>query len=73
MAGLHLDARIACPDGLFEELVLLLEEFPEERRSVVQARLIFLLANHIGDDAVVHEAIGLARGTPRSSENGEAD
>ena len=61
MSPLELSPRLADPDALFEALVeahLGLEPAASRR---LDARLVLLLANHIGDLDVVREAIREAR------------
>ncbi|GIX17088.1 MAG: hypothetical protein KatS3mg119_1274 [Rhodothalassiaceae bacterium] len=60
MAKLMTEARIADPDGIYEALVAMHEGRGLEESLKLQAKLILLLANHIGDDEVVREAIALA-------------
>jgi len=52
----HLDD----PDGLFEALVEAHRGLDAEASRRLDARLILLLANHIGSVAVVREAIATA-------------
>lgn len=60
MGKLMREARIADPDGIYEALVTMHEGVGVEESLKLQAKLILLLANHIGDDDVVREAIALA-------------
>lgn len=49
-------------DGIYEQLVALHEGRSEEDSMRVNARLILLLINHIGDAKAVSEAISRAGG-----------
>ena len=60
-AGLRRELGIAAPDDFFEALVKAHEGLDPARSRLLNARLIFLLANQVGDDAVLHEAIAAAR------------
>jgi hypothetical protein len=61
MAGLNIEPNLAAPDDFYEALIELHRELTEEQSELVNARLILLLANHIGDLAVLREAIRRAR------------
>lgn len=60
-ATVQTDLRIDDPDSLYETLVHMHEGLDERQSHLVNARLILLLANHIGDRAVVEQAIRMAR------------
>ncbi len=51
----------AAPDDLYEQLLELHRDLNPEESQAVNARLILLLANHIGDPDVLSEAIELAK------------
>ena len=53
--------QISRPDDIYEALVNLHRGLDENESRLVNARLIFLLANHIGDETVLTEAIQEAR------------
>lgn len=61
MTGLNTQPNIARPDDLYEALIGLTQGIDETASLKTQAKLILLLANHIGDAGIVGEAIGLAR------------
>lgn len=61
MATLKTDANIAKPDDFYEELIGLHRELTEAQSALVNAKLILLLANHIGDPDVLHAAMVAAR------------
>jgi hypothetical protein len=49
------------PDGFYSELIALHEGRAQEESEAVNARLILILANHIGELAVLREAFALAK------------
>jgi len=55
--------RLADPDGLFELLTEAHRDLDAEASRRLDARLVLILANHIGDMDVLREAIALARAT----------
>ena len=58
---LNRSPNIADPDGFYAELIDSQRELSEDEALRMNARLILLLANHIGDRGVLSEAIGCAR------------
>ena len=60
MSTLDTSPRLDDPDGLFEALVEAHRGLDPEASRRLDARLILLLANHIGSVAVVREAIAAA-------------
>lgn len=48
-------------DDFYEALIDTHRDLSDEQSAMVNARLILLLANHIGDIAVLREALALAR------------
>ncbi len=58
---LRTEPRLADPDGLYEALMDAHRDLDAEASRRLDARLVLLLANHIGDDAVVRAAIAAAR------------
>ena len=63
MSTLDLSPRLSDPDGLFEALVDAHVGLPPEASRRLDARLVLLLANHIGDVEVVKQAIAEAIGS----------
>mgnify|MGYP000114837933 CR=1 FL=1 len=49
------------PDEVFEMLTQLHEGLSIEESLRANARLVLLLVNHIGDEAVIREAVALSR------------
>lgn len=54
--------RLKDPDALFAALVEAHRELDAAASRRLDARLVLLLANHIGDDEVIRQAIAVARG-----------
>jgi hypothetical protein len=48
-------------DDLYELLIEMHRDLTDEQSAMVNARLILLLANHIGDIGVLREAMRIAR------------
>ena len=61
MPGLDTTSRFPNPDAAYNALVDAHRGLSDEASAALNARLVLLLANHIGDLEVLHEAIGLAR------------
>ena len=61
MATLVTDPNIAAPDDFYEALILLHRDLTEAQSALVNAKLILLLANHVGDAAVLRAAMAAAR------------
>jgi hypothetical protein len=55
--------QIADPDGFFAELVDAQRDMSDPDAQKMLAKLVLLLANHIGDRGVISEAIRVAAGT----------
>jgi len=53
--------NLACPDDFYEALIDMHRELDDAESQAVNARLILLLANHIGDLDTLREAMRLAR------------
>ena len=49
------------PDEIYQALIDLHDGLTEEQSRAVNAKLILLLANHIGDEEVIRQAIEIAR------------
>ena len=57
------DMSLKDPDGFYARLIDLHEGLSREESEKLNAKLILLLANHIGDDAVLEEALDYLRST----------
>jgi hypothetical protein len=62
MSRLITASQFASPDEAYVALVEAHAGLDAEASAALNARLVLLLANHIGDLEVLHEAIALARG-----------
>ena len=58
---LNTDSNIGSPDDFYEELIDLHRDLTDEQSALVNAKLILLLANHIGDMEVLRAAMAAAR------------
>jgi hypothetical protein len=61
MNTLVTDPNIAAPDDFYEALILLHRDLTDEQSAFVNAKLVLLLANHIGDAGVLRAAMAAAR------------
>ncbi|PCH81452.1 MAG: hypothetical protein COB90_04405 [Hyphomicrobiales bacterium] len=57
---LNVNPMIDDPDGFYKELIDSQRNCNDEEQQLMNAKLILILANHIGDRGVLSEAIGLA-------------
>ena len=53
--------NLTAPDDFYEALIEMHRDLSEAQSALVNAKLILLLANHIGDLAVLREAMAAAR------------
>jgi Protein of unknown function (DUF2783) len=61
MATLNTDPNIAVPDDFYERLIATHRGLTDAETALVNAKLILLLANHIGDPDVLAQAMAAAR------------
>ncbi|MBS0561409.1 MAG: DUF2783 domain-containing protein [Proteobacteria bacterium] len=61
MSKLVTDPNIGAPDDFYAALIDAHRGLPEADSHLLNARLILLLANHIGDLEVLRQAMALAR------------
>jgi hypothetical protein len=61
MGALITEPNMAGPDDFYEELIGLHRDLTEQQSALVNAKLILLLANHVGDHDVLREAMAAAR------------
>lgn len=59
---LKLTPNAPAPDEIYEAIITMHDGLDDEASARVNARLILILANHIGDAAIVREAARIARG-----------
>jgi len=61
MQGLNIKPNLTAPDDFYEELIGMHRGLTDGESALVNAKLILLLANHIGDPAILRAAIDAAR------------
>jgi hypothetical protein len=54
--------NLSAPDDFYEALIDSHRDLPAEQSQALNARLLLLLANHIGDLGVLKQALLAARG-----------
>ena len=59
--ALKREPNVADPDGLYAALIEAHADLTETESAALNARLVLLLANHIGDAAVLTEALVIGR------------
>lgn len=62
MSRLRTEPRLADPDGFYALLMDARRGLDEAASRKLDARLVLILANHIGDAEVLREAVELAAG-----------
>jgi hypothetical protein len=70
--ALRTEPRLVDPDGFYAALMDAHRDLSPEASRRLDARLVLLLANHIGDLAVLHEALAAARRAGGDSSDGHA-
>lgn len=65
MNALVTTPNIGNPDVFYERLIAAHDGLSAEESAALNARLILILANQVGDEAVIAEALALARRTAR--------
>ena len=58
---LNLEPHIADPDGFYDELLAAHQGLSKEDSDALTARLLLVLANHIGDREVLRAALSAAK------------
>ena len=58
---LNTEPNLAAPDDFYEELIDLHRGLSGEQSMLVNAKLILLLANHVGEMDVLREAMAAAK------------
>lgn len=61
MNELNTTPNIADADGFYEELLAMHDRQNAASSRIINARLILLLANHIGDRAILSKAMQMAK------------
>jgi hypothetical protein len=67
MGTLRTEANLARPDDFYEALLAAHGGLTPEQSELLNAKLILLLANHIGDHDVLLEALAQARPDPEAA------
>jgi hypothetical protein len=67
---LNREPNIADADGFYEELVAAQRDLPPGDGQRLLAKLVLILANHVGDRTVLSEAIALARSGHHPTQQG---
>ena len=62
MTTLNVEPNLSRPDDFYESLIAVHRDRTPEQSVKLNARLILLLANHIGDAKVLEEALQAACG-----------
>jgi hypothetical protein len=57
---LNLSPNIDQPDDFYEKLIAMQRDLSDDEVQLVNAKLILVLANHIGDREVLEEAMAVA-------------
>ena len=58
---LNTQPNLPDPDGVYEALIEAHRGLSDEQSRKLNAKLVLLLANHVGDRAVLDEALAVAR------------
>jgi Protein of unknown function (DUF2783) len=61
MSRLRTEPALGNPDDLYEALIEARRDLDDAQSAALDAKLVLLLANHIGDLDVIREAIEAAR------------
>ncbi|MFZ4808556.1 MAG: DUF2783 domain-containing protein [Hyphomicrobiaceae bacterium] len=61
--------NIADPDGFYQELIASQRDLSDEEAATMNAKLVLILANHIGDRALIRAAILAAGGKIAAAPN----
>jgi hypothetical protein len=61
MTALNTQPNLTAPDDFYQDLIDAHRDLSDEQSALFNARLILLLANHIGDRTALREAIAAAR------------
>lgn len=59
--ALKREPNVADPDGLYAAIIDAHADLTEAESATLNTRLVLLLANHVGDMAVLREALDVAR------------
>jgi len=59
--ALNLAPNITDPDGFYDELLAVHQDLTKDESDALNARLILVLANHIGDRDTLRDALAAAK------------
>lgn len=59
--ALNLKVNIARPDDFYQELIDMQRDMNEDKVQLMNAKLILIMANHIGDQEILSEAMRRAK------------
>lgn len=65
------DPHLEAPDAFYEALIHAHHELGIEQSHALNARLVLILANHVGSQVVLQQALHLARAGAAPSASGE--
>lgn len=71
MSGLVTSPNLRDPDGFYAALVRAHEDLSDEASQLLNARLVLILANHIGEPQILSQALTLARGSLAGTTTGD--
>ncbi len=69
---INLTPNIPDPDGFYDELLEVHRDLSKEQSDALNARLILILSNHIGDREILREAM-MAAAVKTESDSSEAN
>jgi hypothetical protein len=69
MSTLVTESRLADPDRSYRALIEAHRGLSDEDSAALNSRLVLILANHIGEHAVLQEAIALAQQSMEAVKN----
>ncbi len=61
MSRLTIDCNFADPDRAYTAIIDAHRDLDDAASQALNARLVLILANHVGDEEILAEAIALAR------------
>jgi len=64
---LQRDPNLSDADAIYNAIIDVHRGLSEAESAALNARLVLLLANHIGEESVIREAIDIARRTTEGS------
>lgn len=58
---LNLESNLADPDAVYQAIIEMHKDLSDNESVAANAKLVLMLANHIGDPEVIAEALKIAR------------